>query len=155
MTDEEKTWWVEQQMTKLPERTHIFVTPLSDIEHTFCKPEHIAAVYGMTETEVSELVQKVISDNNARLIVEFTHKRSDLKNSALRKMPNVSSTDNLIGQEIQFYQVKGKSLVPLVLEALKAVGHNPMHLTSKPSAALQEDKLKTFIEKSVGDVKPV
>jgi hypothetical protein len=43
----EKVWWIETESKKLPDRTTVVVTPLKDVEHIFCRPEHTSAVYGI------------------------------------------------------------------------------------------------------------
>lgn len=145
MTTDEKRWWIEQEGKKLPERTHVFITPLSDIEHSFCQPSHISNVYGMTEADATELVQQTLKIHAARLTVEFTQKRNNLKDTALRKMENIPSAVDLIGGGIQFHQAKGKSLLSLILDVLEKGGHNPMHLSANTSLALIDETLKAII----------
>lgn len=145
MTPDEKTWWSENEAKKLPERTFVFVTPLSDIEHSFCQPAHVANVYGMSEEEATHRIEGVLLANNGKLTVEFTQKRSHLKDNALRKKEKVPSAVDLIGNVIQFDQVKGKSLLPLLLNSLTADGLNPMRLTTVPSPALIDAGLAELI----------
>lgn len=145
MTDAEKAWWIENESKKLPDRTTVFVTPLTDIEHTFCRPEHISAVYGIPLEDAHALVNAVIAANTAAMAAEFAQKRSSVKDTALRKMENPPSAVDLLANGVQFEQVKGKRLLPLVLNALQGAGHNPMHLTQTASAALVHPPLRDKI----------
>jgi hypothetical protein len=150
MTDAEKAWWIESESKKLPDRTTVFVTPLTDVEHTFCRPEHIAAVYGMPLNDARALIDAAIAANSAAMAAEFAQKRSNLKDTALRKMENVPSAIDLLAHGIQFEQVKGKRLLPLVLSALQGAGHNPMRLTQTGSAALIYPPLRDKITEIKG-----
>jgi AAA domain, putative AbiEii toxin, Type IV TA system len=145
MTDAEKAWWIENESKKLPDRTTVFVTPFTDIEHTFCRPEHISAVYGIPVADAQAMVAAVIAANSAPFAAEFAQKRSSLKDTALRKMENVPSAVDLLANGVQFEQIKGKRLLPLLLNALQATGHNPMHLTQTGSDALIFPSLRDSI----------
>lgn len=145
MTDVEKTWWIDNESKKLPDRTTVFVTPFTDIEHTFCRPEHISEVYGINGNDARLMVETVIVANAATMAAEFAQKRSSLKDTALRKMENVPSAVDLLANGVHFEQVKGKRLLPLILSALQAAGHNPMHLTQTGSAALVHPPLRDKI----------
>lgn len=136
MTDDEKNWWITNESKKLPERTDVFVTPFTDIEHTFCRPAHISAVYGIPLPDAEALVGAVIAANGAAFAAEFAQKRSNLKDTALRKMENLPSAVDMLANGVQFEFVKGKRLLPLVLTALQTAGHNPMRLTQTVSNAL-------------------
>ncbi|MEF9926446.1 MAG: AAA family ATPase [Massilia sp.] len=148
MTDKEKEWWVENESKKLPERTFLFVTPLTDVEHSFCQPRHVAKVYGMTEEAANQKLQDILTENAAKLTVEYTQKRTHLKDNALRKMQNVPSAGDLIGKAICFNQVKGKSLLPLLLDSLSADNHNPMRLTTVPSPILVDVGLAALVQRA-------
>jgi hypothetical protein len=145
MTDMEKAWWIANESKKLPERTTVFITPFTDIEHTFCKPEHISAVYGIPLADANEIVNAIIVGHSATFAAEFAQKRSSLKDTALRKMEKVPSAVELLAQGVQFEQIKGKRLLPLVLAALQNSGHNPMHLTQNTSEALIHPPLRDCI----------
>jgi predicted ATPase len=96
MTDDEKIWFKEAEKKRFPERTFIFVTPFTDIEHSFCSPEHISAVYGMSLAEAEELLRRVIDANKSAMLVEFAQKRSSLKDTVLRKKDSVPSATELV-----------------------------------------------------------
>ena len=145
MTDAEKDWWIENESKKLPDRTTVFVTAFTDVEHMFCLPEHIAAVYDISAQEAQVMVDAVIAANSATMAAEFAQKRSNLKDTALRKMENVPSAVDLLADGVQFAQVKGKRLLPLVLNALQGAGRNPMHLTQTGTAALVQPPLRDKI----------
>lgn len=145
MTDEEKIWWTASESKKLPDRSTVFLTPFTDIEHTFCRPEHISEVYKITIEVAQALVDATIAANSAAMAAEFAQKRSSLKDTALRKMPNVPSAVDLLANGIKFEQVKGKRLLPLILNALQSSGHNPMHLTQTSSSALIHPPLRDRI----------
>lgn len=145
MTGAEKDWWIENESKKLPDRTTVFVTPFTDVEHAFCRPQHISAVYGISVEDAQMMVDAVISANSAPMAAEFAQKRSNLKDTALRKMDNVPSAVDLLAHGVQFEQVKGKRLLPLILSALQGAGHNPMHLTQTGSAALVHPPLRDKI----------
>jgi hypothetical protein len=145
MTDAEKVWWIENESKRLPDRTTVFVTPFTDIEHAFCRPLHISAVYGIPIEDAQIMVDAVIAANSAPMAAEFAQKRSNLKDTALRKKENVPSAVDLLAHGVQFEQVKGKRLLPLILAALQVAGHNPMHLTQTGSAALVHPPLRDKI----------
>lgn len=145
MTDAEKEWWIANESKKLPERTNVFVTPFTDVEHTFCRPEHISAVYGIPVADAREMVQALIAAYSAPFAAEFAQKRSSLKDTALRKMENTPSAVDLLANGVQFEQIKGKRLLPLILNALQVSGHNPMHLTQTASDALVDPMLRDCI----------
>ena len=118
---------------------------VTDIEHAFCRPEHIAAVYGIKLADAQTMITNVIAANHAVFPAEFAQKRSNLKDTALRKMENVPSALDLLAGGVLFEQVKGKRLLPHVLTALQNEGHNPMRLTETPSAALVHPFLRDLI----------
>ncbi len=145
MTDAEKSWWIGNESTKLPDRTTVFVTPFTDVEHTFCRPEHISAVYEINIADAREMVAAVIAANSAIFAAEFAQKRSSLKDTALRKMDGVPSAVDLLANGVQFDQIKGKRLLPLILTALQNAGRNPMHLMQTVSEALVHPLLRDKI----------
>ncbi|MEX3982570.1 AAA family ATPase [Paraburkholderia sp. EG287A] len=142
MTDAEKHWWTDRESKKLPERTLVFVTPMTDVEHSFCQPAHISAIYGIPLADAEEMVHAVIAGGSAQFVAEFTQKRSSLKDTALKKMDDVPSAVDLLANGLQFEQVKGKKLLTKLLMALQQGGHNPMRLTSTASEALISEALR-------------
>jgi len=50
MTPEERQWTIERYNKILPDRAEMFVSTLTDIEHFFCSPAHIAEVCNIDES---------------------------------------------------------------------------------------------------------
>jgi hypothetical protein len=130
MLEEEKNWWRERESHKLPEGVFLFVTPFSDVEHSFCQPAHIAAVYEIPVADAAALVENVIAANAPTLTVEFANKRTQLKTTALRNFePTPRGAQDLIDNNgIRFDQVKGKTLLRLISSELAARHLNPSKL---------------------------
>ena len=42
MRPDEVGWYLSREADKLPDRCELFVTPPTDVEHQFCKPDHLA-----------------------------------------------------------------------------------------------------------------
>ena len=145
MTEAERTWWSANEAAKLPDRSFPFLTPLTDVEHSFCQPAHIAAVYGMTIEQAQALVDQAIAAQQAKLTIEFSNKRNALKSGALKKMEAVQSAQDLIGASIQFPQVKGKTLLKAIHAALQSQGLNAAHLSTQTSPALVDVNLSALI----------
>lgn len=145
MTDDEKTWWLEQESKKLPDRATAFITPLTDIEHTFLKPEHIAAVYGIPQEGAEAIVAAIIAANGAVFAAEFAQKRNSLKDTALKKKDGIQSATEMLADGVKFAHVKGKRLLSHVLAGIQQAGHNPMRLTDTLSAALVHPPLREKI----------
>jgi hypothetical protein len=125
----------------------LFVTPLTDVEHQFCKPEHVAGALGLSLEDARQIVEGIIAANNASLAAYFTNKRSDLKSKILKTMDNVPSAANLLGAQIAFEYVKGKRLFGLLNVELTRLQHNPMHLINKRTDALKIPELSQFAAK--------
>lgn len=144
MRPDEVTWYKAREAGKLPDRCELFVTPLTDVEHQFCKPEHVAGALGISLEDALQIVEGIIAANNASLAADFTNKRSDLKNKVLKTMDNVPSAANLLGAQIAFEYVKGKRLFGLLNGELTRLQHNPMNLTNKRTKALKIPELTQF-----------
>lgn len=154
MTQEEKDWWIERESKKFPAKSLVFVTSLSDIEHLFCSPQHVANVFELSLAESKAMIEDILSRNAANFLIEFTQKRNDLKAKALREYPKFVSAHNLItNNKIQFLQVRGKSIFPFVLEELKNRSLSPGLLTSTPSDALVDERLKAFIDEMKAQIR--
>lgn len=145
MLPAERNWWLEHEATKLPERSFVFLTPFTDVEHSFCQPSHISAVYAIPLDQAQAIVDQATVTRQGKLIVEFSNKRNALKYGPLKKMGEIPSAQDLIGAGIQFEQAKGKSLLKAVRFALQEAGHNPGNLTITPTAALISQELQTVI----------
>lgn len=145
MLKDEKKWVMEKYNKKLPERSTLFITTLTDVEHAFCQPEHIAKVYDIPLEEAKTLVLDVITRNTAQLSAEFANKRSDLKARLLRKMePEPPSATKLVGESIDFQFVKGKSIIRKIRQALVSRTLNGDRLVSTNTDALKCEELEAF-----------
>jgi hypothetical protein len=131
------------------------VTPLSDIEHAFCQADHISKVYGIPQINAQTLVDQILAANNGPFLVEFANKRANLKSTAIREYQDAASATDLVGNQIAFWQVRGKSLFPLILAEIKKLDHNPMHLAAKESEALVDPGLKAFVDAMKASAAPV
>jgi hypothetical protein len=141
---DEIEWYRAREEAKLPERCALFFTPLTDIEHQFCQPAHIAAVLNVPIETATTIIEGVIDSNAAKLAMEFSQKRADLKSKILRDKENVPSATDLAQQRVSFDQVKGKRLWGLLSAALVAQQRNPMHLLTRQTEALKIDELLQF-----------
>jgi energy-coupling factor transporter ATP-binding protein EcfA2 len=144
MLPDEIAWYVAREKEKLPARCELFVTPLTDVEHQFCKPEHIAAALEISLEEARDIIDGIIAANNASLAGDFANKRSELKNKVLRLKENVPTAVDLMGAQIAFEHVKGKRLFGLLNVELQQLGHNPMRLLTTTTDALKIDQLRAF-----------
>lgn len=147
MRPDEVVWYKAKETTKLPNRCELFVTPLTDVEHQFCKPEHVSAALNISLDSARQIVDGLISANNASLAADFTNKRSDLKNKILKAKDNVPSAADLLGAQIAFEYVKGKRLFGLLSAELGKLQHNAMHLTNNKTIALEIPELRAFADK--------
>ena len=147
MLPDEVAWYREKESSKLPDRCELFVTPLTDIEHQFCKPEHVAAALEITIDEARTIIEGVIAANNASLSADFANKRSEIKSKILRDKGNVPTAADLLGAQISFEQVKGKRLFGLLNVELTQQGKNPMRLLTTRTVALEIEQLQKFAER--------
>jgi hypothetical protein len=141
---DEIEWYRAREASKLPARCKLFLTPLTDIEHQFCQPAHIADALNMTVEQANALIDGLIEASGAKLAMEFSQKRADLKAKILREKDDVPSATDLVGQRISFEQVKGKRMWGLLNQALAAQAQNPMHLLTKQTDALKITELTEF-----------
>jgi hypothetical protein len=142
---DEIEWYVAREQAKLPARCKLFFTPLTDIEHQFCQPAHVAAALNMSAAEATALVEGLIAATAGKFAMEFSQKRADLKSKILRDKENVPSATDLAPQRVAFAQVKGKSLWGALNGALIAAHRNPMHLLTTKTDALKIPALSDFV----------
>ncbi|OAF19861.1 ATP-dependent nuclease [Bradyrhizobium neotropicale] len=147
MLPDEVEWYKARETKKLPDRCELFTTPLTDIEHQFCTPQHVSTALGISLEQATQIIDGIIAANNASLAADFTNKRGDLKSKALKAKPNVPSAADLLGAQIAFDFVKGKRLFGLLNTELTKLQYNPMHLVNKPTDALTVPQLKDFAKK--------
>lgn len=144
MLEDEVKWYSARESQKLPARCQLFVTPLSDIEHQFCQPPHIAAALSISSEDATKIVNGIILANGASLAAEFANKRSDLKSKALRSKDSVPSAADLLTSQIDFKFVKGKRLFGLLDAELVRLKYNPVKLVSVSSESLKIADLQSF-----------
>lgn len=140
MSPKERQWAIEQYEKIIPDRAVMFISQLTDIEHPFCQPSHIAEVCAIDEMEAFDIVNDVVRSNQAILASKFTSKRHDIKFKILKKYNDRESTEKLIGSEISFHYSLGKILLPKIEAALSERGIFSGSLI-KSSTALQNPDL--------------
>lgn len=148
MLPDEIAWYKDRERQKLPSRCELFLTPWTDVEHQFCRPEHLSSTLGITLDQAKQIIEGIIAANNASLAADFTNKRSDLKQKVLKAKEDVPSAASLLGAQIGFDYVKGKRLFGLLNTELAKLQLNPMYLQSKKSDALNIVELRQFAEKA-------
>ena len=146
MLPEEVAWLLSRKSKKLPDRCELFVTPLTDVEHQFCKPEHLSEALNISFDEARKIIEGIIAANNASLSADFANKRAELKSKLLRLKENTPSAADLLGAQITFEFVKGKRLFGLLNVELPKLGHNAMHLLTTTTDALRIEQLRSFAE---------
>jgi hypothetical protein len=147
MLPEEVAWLLSKEANKLPDRCELFVTPLTDVEHQFCKPEHLSKTLNISLDEAHKIIDGIITANNASLSADFANKRGDLKSKILKLKENTPSAADLLGAQIKFEFVKGKRLFGLLNVELPKLGHNAMHLLTKTTDALKIEQLRKFADR--------
>ena len=146
MLPDEVAWLLSRESKKLPDRCELFVTPLTDIEHQFCKPEHLSEALNISLDEARKIIEGIIAANNASLSVDFANKRAELKNKVLRLKENTPSAADLLGAQIRFECVKGKRLFGLLNVELAKLGYNAMHLLTTRTESLKIGQLRKFAD---------
>jgi hypothetical protein len=114
MLPDEVAWFPSRETHKLPDRRELFVTPLTDVEHQFCKPEHLAAALGIPLEDAKTIIDGIISASNASLSIDFANNRTEPKSKTLKLKDNIPSAADLVGGLIEFRFVKGKRLFGLL-----------------------------------------
>ena len=140
----EKEWLVNRISERLPERSKLFITPLSDIEHQFCMPEHIASVYNISLADAEAIVQGSISKLGAKLAAIFSNKRQNAKDRVLRQMEGAPGAQDLLTDTLPFEYAKGKVLFGQIVQDLNAAHHNGSRLGLTKSDALHITTLGEF-----------
>jgi len=150
LLDDEKVWLVNRVSPQLPERTKFFITPLTDVEHQFCKPEHISNVYSVDIEEARRIVDGAISKLTAKLAALFSSKRQNAKDRILRQKEDAPSAQNLLSGSLPFQYAKGKALLGQIVQDLNAASYNGNKILSVRSTALEIADLKGFSEEAWG-----
>lgn len=141
---EEIRWYRQKENIKLPDRCELFFTPLTDVEHQFCQPRHLAGTLGIEVDEANAIIDRLISANGATLAMEFAQKRIELKSKILKDKPDVPSATDLARERVSFEQIKGKRLFGLLNTELARLQQNPMHLLTRRTEALDIPHLREF-----------
>jgi len=123
MTVAERAWATAKYEEGLPERAKIFISCLTDIEHFFCRPEHVAQVLGIETNDAEEILNETLQELQAKLASKITRKRLDLKHKILRTNPNRATTDQVIGDAVGFEFALGKLLLPRLEDKLRDRGY--------------------------------
>ena len=143
MTDAEKQWLRERSEDHLPENATLYISPLTDVEHFFCTPAHVASVAQIAEEEAQGIVDEVVAANQALLAAKLTKKRNDLKFKALKNCPVRAETDDLVEDGLEFEMSLGKLLMTRIKAKLHDNGY-PVGDLIAPSEALINDELEAF-----------
>ena len=133
---------------QLPERTTFFITPLTDVEHQFCKPEHLASVYSIPIEVATRIVNGAIAKMTARLAALFSNKRQNAKDRILRQKEDVPGAQELLAAELPFEYAKGKLLFGQVVQDLNAEHLNGNRLSLTLSDALSIPTLRAFADRA-------
>jgi predicted ATPase len=143
MTDTEKAWLRERYEQILPENATMYIAPLTDVEHFFCTPSHVAAVAQIDEEEAQDIVDAVLQENQGLLGAKLGRKRVDLAFKPLKTYANRASTDSLVANGVTFEMALGKLLIPRIIEKLALHG-TPIAELTQPSAALVREDLQAL-----------
>lgn len=143
MTPDERDWALSRYAEILPERAVMYISTLTDIEHFFCTPAHVAEVCEIDDDEAFSIVENVIDENQARLSSKLTRKRDDLKFKILRNYEKRKNIDNVIKDRVSFHYSLGKILLPKLESKLREQGYEFASLF-EASDALQIDEIREF-----------
>lgn len=142
MTAAEREWLRARYEQSLPENATMYIAPMTDVEHFFCTPPHVAAVAELDEEEAQELVDAVVQENQGMLGAKLGKKRVDLAFKALKGFAGRASTDNLVANGVTFEMSLGKLLRPLIMAKLQEQGVSRELV--QPSAALIREDLQAL-----------
>lgn len=121
MTPNEKQWLEERYQEKLGNRVLFLTSKMTDVEHYFCCPDHIAEIAKINGADAKSIVDQVVQENQAFLGSKLSKKRADLKFKALKTYAKSDTTDNLVRDGIVFEYSVGKCLMPKILDKLKQI----------------------------------
>lgn len=145
LLDNEKDWLSHRVTAQLPPRTTFFITPLTDIEHQFCQPAHIASVFSISLEKATSIVDQAIENASSKLAAMFSSKRQNAKERILRQMGNdLPGAQDLLSAKMPFEFSKGKFLFGQIFQVLTDEGHNANRLALTPSQSLEIGVLAKF-----------
>jgi len=145
LLSDEKIWLLGKEAPYLPARSRLFITPLTDVKHQFCQPEHISHVLGISVGEATQIVNDSIRKINANLAVLFGNKRQNAKDRVLRKKDDVPSAKDLVSGDLPFEFAKGERLFGQLVQDLDGAGHTGNRLAHVTSPALEVSELRAFV----------
>jgi len=139
MTGPEKAWLQEKYQQTLPENAVMYISPLTDIEHFFCTPGHVAAVAQIDDEEAQDIVSEVVNNNQGLLGAKLGKKRVDLAFKALKSFAGRANTENLVAHGVTFEMSLGKLLMPRIVQRLQDHGAAVADLVQPSAALIRED----------------
>ena len=80
MQPDEVAWYKAKEAMKLPDRCELFITPLTDVEHQFCKPEHVGAALNIPLDDARNIVKASLLNNSSLAEISGQAKRSKKQN---------------------------------------------------------------------------
>jgi predicted ATPase len=143
MTDNEKEWLRQKYEQFLPDNTTMYIASLTDVEHFFCTPAHVAAVAQIEEDEAQDVVDEVVNENQGLLGAKLGKKRVDLSFKALKTFAGRAATDDIVANGVTFEMSLGKLLMPHIINKLQERG-TPVAELTQPSAALVREDLQAL-----------
>ena len=144
LTDDEKIWLKGKAVNHLSKDTNYIIGSLTDIEHYFCRPEHVADCFKVELKEAAAVVDEVVAENQAWFSGKLTNKRSDYRKKEFRECDVWSSTDDMTAEGIPFELAYGKALAGKVIQKMEEKGHKAANLYQKGQNLEHEDFVKLF-----------
>lgn len=139
MTANEKHWLRQRYEQTLPENAIMYISPLTDVEHFFCTPGHVAAVAQIDEEEAQDVVDEVVQEKQGLLGAKLGKKRVDLAFKALKTFADRSDTEDLVANGVSFEMSLGKLLMPRIIQKLQERGTPAPDLVQPSAALIRED----------------
>lgn len=128
-------------------RYDLFITRLSDVEHYFVQPEHIANSTGLSVEDSKQIVDDCLSSNNILLYDTFRSKRDQIKWDLYSGDRDAcpSAIDMVDSGKIGFDHALGKTLIKKVANALQEQHGKRKSDLLNPSKCLEDDRLSTLV----------
>lgn len=145
LTDEEKIWLKGKATNNLSANTSYLIGSLTDIEHYFCRADHVASCFKINSIEAQEAIDEVIAENQAWFSGKLTNKRGDLRKKEFRSCDEWSSTDQMTSDGIVFEFAYGKALAGKIIQKLEEKGHKAANLYQK-SPHLKHDDFRNLFQ---------
>lgn len=145
MTPDERKWAIDRYADIANDDVLMLISSMTDIEHLFCSPQHVADVCNIDFEVAFQYVESVVDVLQAKLSSKLTLKRNDLKFKILRQCPNRAATHQVVGDRVSFQYSLGKLLLPRLEEHLRQENVLAGSLV-RSSAALAIPELQEFIQ---------